>query len=67
MPTPLKPAAIDDLRGDFIGELIQPGDAAYDESRKIWNGQIDRRPALIARCRGAANVIAAVRFGRDQD
>jgi hypothetical protein len=67
MPIPLKSAAIDDLRGNFLGELIQQGDATYDESRKIWNGQIDRRPALVARCRGAADVIAAVRFARHQD
>ena len=67
MPTPLKPAAIDDLGGHFLGELIRPGDPGYDDSRKIWNGHIDRRPALVARCRGVADVITAVRFARDQD
>ena len=67
MPTPLQAAAIDDLRGNFLGELIQPGDPSYDESRKMWNGHIDRRPALLARCRGVADVIAAVRFAREQD
>ncbi|MDQ3953556.1 MAG: FAD-binding oxidoreductase [Actinomycetota bacterium] len=65
MPEPLNPAAIDGLRGDFLGELIPPEDPGYDESRKIWNGQIDRRPALVARCRGVADVRAAVRFARD--
>jgi len=59
--------AIDALRANFLGELIQPTDPGYDESRKIWNGHIDRRPALVARCRGAADVMAAVRFARDED
>lgn len=67
MPTPLKSAALDGLRADFLGELIQPGDLGYDDSRKIWNGHIDRRPALVARCRGAADVIAAVRFAREHE
>jgi hypothetical protein len=59
-------AAFDELSGSFRGELIRPSDAVYDERRKIWNGSIDRRPALIARCAGVADVIAAVRFARDQ-
>jgi hypothetical protein len=48
------------------GELIRPGEPAYDEQRRIWNGSIDRSPALIARCSGVADVIAAVRFARKQ-
>jgi FAD/FMN-containing dehydrogenase len=48
------------------GELIAPGDAGYDEARKVWNGAIDRRPALIARCREAADVAAALRLGRER-
>lgn len=67
MRTSLQPAAIDELRGNFLGELLQPDDPSYDVSRKIWNGHIDRRPALVARCRGVADVMAAVRFARDQD
>jgi FAD/FMN-containing dehydrogenase len=47
------------------GQLIGPDDPAYEEHRKIWNGSIDRRPALIARCAGVADVIAAVRFARE--
>ena len=47
------------------GELIAPGDARYDEARKVYNGMIDRRPRLIARCTDVADVIAAVNFGRD--
>lgn len=55
---------LDVLAGDFMGELVQPGDPAYDVVRRVWNGAIDRRPALVARCRGAADVIAAVNFAR---
>jgi FAD/FMN-containing dehydrogenase len=47
------------------GEVIVPGDARYDEARKVYNGMIDRRPRLIAKCTDVADVIAAVNFGRD--
>jgi FAD/FMN-containing dehydrogenase len=57
--------AVGALARRFAGELIQPGDPGYDERRAVWNGLIDRRPALIARCAGAADVQAAVRFARD--
>jgi FAD/FMN-containing dehydrogenase len=60
----LDEAAVDELKSAFRGELIRPGDTSYDEHRKVWNGSIDRRPALIARCAGVADVIAAVRFAR---
>jgi FAD/FMN-containing dehydrogenase len=56
---------IDQLKGAFRGELIQPGDAAYDSARKVYNGMIDKRPRLIARCVDVADVIAAVKFGGD--
>jgi FAD/FMN-containing dehydrogenase len=55
------------LRGELVrprGELIRPGDPSYDEHRKVWNGSIDRSPALIARCAGVADVISAVKFAR---
>ena len=55
------------LRDSLHGPLIQPGDKGYDEARSIWNGAIDRRPACIARCTGAADVVAAVRFARERD
>jgi FAD/FMN-containing dehydrogenase len=48
-------------------ELIRPDDPLYDEARKVWNGAIDRRPALIARCRTAGDVAAALRLGREKD
>ncbi len=62
--TSIDDASVDDLRASFRGDIIRPADAGYDEHRKVWNGSIDRRPALIARCRGVADVLAAVRFAR---
>src|SRR6202035_5488174 len=47
------------------GTVIRTGDAGYDEARKLYNAMIDKRPLLIARCADAADVIAAVNFGRD--
>jgi FAD/FMN-containing dehydrogenase len=49
------------------GELLRPGDEGYDAARKVWNAMIDKRPALIARCAGPADVISSVRFARDHD
>jgi FAD/FMN-containing dehydrogenase len=57
---------IDTLRGTMGGQVVVPGDADYDEVRKVWNADIDRRPAVIARCLTAADVSAAVRFGAEQ-
>jgi FAD/FMN-containing dehydrogenase len=53
------------LRTAFRGALIRDGDADYDVARRIWNASIDKRPALIARCSGLADVIVAVRFARE--
>ena len=50
---------------DFGGELFHPGDAEYDTARKVFNGMIDRRPAVIARCTSADDVAAAVKLARD--
>jgi FAD/FMN-containing dehydrogenase len=55
------------LRSRFRGALLQPGQEGYDEARRIWNGAIDRRPALIARCAGADDVAEAVRFARERE
>jgi UDP-N-acetylenolpyruvoylglucosamine reductase len=63
----LDDGAIAELAASLRGELIQPGDAAYDEARTIYNAMIDKRPALIARCRDAVDVITAVNFARDRD
>ena len=57
--------AATNLAGTFAGQLLQPGDAGYDEARKVHNGLVDKRPALIARCRGAADVVDAVKIARD--
>jgi FAD/FMN-containing dehydrogenase len=53
-------AAAAELAGQFTGQLLQPGDAGYDEARKVHNGLVDKRPALIARCRGVADVADAI-------
>ena len=52
---------------DFGGRIVAPGDRGYDEARRVWNGAIDRKPALIAQCMDTADVAAAVRYARDRD
>ena len=59
--------ALDQLRRSFHGDVITPGDASYDDARRLWNALHDRRPAVIVRPRDASEVAAAIRFGRDQD
>src|SRR4051795_11049396 len=59
--------AFDRLRAQFRGALLRPGEEGYDEARRVWNGAIDRRPALIARCAGADDVVEAVRFARERE
>ncbi len=49
------------------GLVLRPGNERYDETRKVWNGTVDRRPSLIAQCAGAADVVQAVRFAREKD
>ncbi len=56
-----------DLKGSLRGELLLPSQSDYDQARKVWNGAIDRRPALIVRCVGAADVTQAVTFARAHD
>jgi FAD/FMN-containing dehydrogenase len=53
------------LSGHFSGETVAPGEPGYDQGRRVWNATVDRRPALIAYCRTAADVASAVRAGRD--
>ena len=61
----LDPARIDALSGSLSGTVFQPGDDRYEAARLVHNGLVDKRPALIARCRGAADVCAAVGFARE--
>ncbi|MEJ2504147.1 MAG: FAD-binding oxidoreductase [Gemmatimonadota bacterium] len=65
--TTLADAEVRALDDQTKGRTIVPGDPDYDEARAVWNGLIDRRPAVIARCRGAADVLHAVRFAREHD
>jgi FAD/FMN-containing dehydrogenase len=60
-------SAADELKSRFRGELILPGDPRYDAARRVFNAAIDRRPALIARCAGAEDVIEAVNFARKKN
>ena len=63
--TPVTEAALEGLRAGLLGPLCLPGDPGYDEARTIWNGMIDRRPALIVRAAGGADVVRAVTFARE--
>jgi hypothetical protein len=62
----VSPEAIGKFKETFRGTLLRPGEAGYDDARKCYNGMIDKRPALIARCAGAADVLAAISFAREQ-
>ena len=57
----------DELKASFTGELIGPEDGSYEETRRVHNGLIDKRPALIARCRTVPDVVDAVNLGRLHD
>src|SRR6476619_7715944 len=54
------------LKPTFHGDLVVPGDPGYNDARQIWNASINKHPALIARCSGVADVIAAVNFAREK-
>jgi FAD/FMN-containing dehydrogenase len=60
----LEDTALAELTAGLRGDVIGRGDPTYDQARKIWNGSIDKRPALIARCAGVADVISAVKFAQ---
>jgi FAD/FMN-containing dehydrogenase len=59
--------ALAQLAEGFGGQLLAEGDAGYDEARAVFNGMIDRRPALVARCSGPADVVSTVRYAREQN
>jgi FAD/FMN-containing dehydrogenase len=62
----LNEATIAAFRASLRGGLIEPGDPNYDAARKVYNGMIDRRPGLIARCADVPDVMTAVKFSREQ-
>ena len=60
----ITPEALGAFKAAFKGQVLAPGEAAYEETRQVWNAMIDRRPGLIARCTGTVDVVQAVRFAR---
>jgi len=60
-------ATVEALDRELRGTILLPEAEGYDQVRRIWNGMIDRRPAVIVRCAGASDVISAVKFGREHD
>ena len=60
-------SAVEELAEGMRGSILMPASDEYDEARRIWNGMIDRRPAIIARCAGTADVVDAVNFSREND
>jgi hypothetical protein len=63
--SPMGALDIAGLQDGFRGELLSPQDHGYENARKVWNGSVNRFPALVARCAGVADVIAAVKFAKD--
>ena len=63
----LRETAVADFKKSLRGQVLRPGDDGYEGARKIWNGMIDKRPALIARCASDADVIKCVNFDRATD
>ncbi|HET8948697.1 MAG TPA: FAD-binding oxidoreductase [Candidatus Polarisedimenticolia bacterium] len=59
-------ASIASLKAGLRGALLRPGDDGYEEARRLWNGMIDRRPAIVVRCAAAPDVVRAVSFAREQ-
>src|SRR5208283_6195830 len=57
----------EDLRSSIAGEVITPDDPAYEEARLVWNGMIDRRPALVVRPCSSGDVVAALAIAREHD
>jgi FAD/FMN-containing dehydrogenase len=63
----LDPRAVQQFRQTHRGDVISPGDARYDQARRVWNAMIDKRPAIIARPRGSEDVVGCVRFARENN
>ena len=66
MQVQIPEAALEAFRRQFSGEVVTPDDVQYDDARKVWNADIDRRPAAIAKCRSVADVQAALSFAREK-
>jgi FAD/FMN-containing dehydrogenase len=58
---------IEAFQAGFGGTVVAPGDEHYEDARSVWNGAIDRRPAVIARCSSAEEVASAIRFARENN
>ena len=65
--TVLNEATLQGFKAGLSGELLRSSDGDYDDARKVWNGMIDKRPALIARCAETDDVVQCVRFAREHD
>ena len=63
--TVISETEVEDFRGSLHGESLRPGDEGYDGARRIWNAMIDKRPAMIARCSGTADVINSIKFAKE--
>jgi FAD/FMN-containing dehydrogenase len=63
---PIDPPAIQELAGRLRGPLLRPGDPGFEATRAVWNGMIDRRPAIVVRTLGVADILACVAFAREQ-
>ncbi|MEE4263987.1 MAG: FAD-binding oxidoreductase [Desulfobacteraceae bacterium] len=58
---------LESFRNDFSGEVILPTSDTYDDARRVWNGMINKRPALIAKCSNVDDVVKSIRFARNND
>ena len=65
--TTVSDEAITALADVLRGRLVQPSDADYDDARAVWNGMVDRHPALIVQCAGVADVVTSVKFAKEHD
>src|SRR5207237_9409170 len=66
-PIALEETAVQELISRMRGEVLRPGDAGYEQAHRVYNGMIEKRPALIAHCVDVADVIAAVNFAREHE
>src|SRR5262245_54187524 len=67
LPRAFDGALVEKLARSLRGTLVRAGGDGYDATRRVWNGMVDKHPALIARCVGTADVVACVRFAREHD